>query len=577
MKYYKIIIVIIGLSVLLNACKKDFLEKIPTDEITAPSLFSTTDGLETYMNQFYDRSIFPFYYGRPGSSPGSATLDLGTDNLININLQHTEILRGLRTVPNDGGGWSFGNVRQINFFFDNYKVCEDDFDSYKQYLGEAYFFRAWIYYKLWMRFGAVPWFNTVVQTDNDAQLYGTKDPRNVVADHMLSDLDSAAMYLPANTGNGTRVNKWVALLLQSRIALYEGTWEKYHNGDPFGVSDPQPEKYFNKAVEAVSAMMNSGDLSIYNTGNPESDYYDLFIQRSYENVKEVLLWKEFSVDVGIVNYRNLRLELPRGYSITKSLADAYLCTDGQPISASPLFQGYDSLSVEAQNRDPRFYQTIFLPDQPWKIEGSETTTWREVYNDLNESPADNYSPAGYVMRKRYDPHMQYHDVTSETNPVILFRYAEALLNYAEAKAELGAITQSDLDQTINVLRDRAGMPHLMVSGITTDAEWNFPDLSPVINEIRRERRVELALEDLRWNDILRWAAADELIVSKRPKGFKGVQISSTLIPVDSDGFLDPFQDVLSGGYGFRLDQDYLWPLPTHELVLNPQLEQNPGW
>ncbi len=579
MKYFKIIGVFFAVSIAMNACNDDgFLEKLPTDEIVVQSLFKTADGLNTYMNQFYDRDIFPFRFGRPGQSPGSAHLDLGSDNLINLNLENTSIVRGIRTVPTSGGGWGFGQVREINFFFDNYKVCEDDFELWKQYLGEAYFFRAWIYYHLWVRFGAVPWFNTVVETDNNNQLYGKRTPRNIVADNMIRDLDSAAMYLPGNTGNGTRVNKWLALLLQSRIALYEGTWEKYHSGDPFGVSDSDPEKYFNKAVEAVTQMLNSGELGIYNTGHPETDYYDLFNLRSYNDVKEVLLWKEFSLGAGIVNYRNYRLELPRGYSITKSLADAYLCIDGKPISVSTLFQGHNNLTVEAENRDPRFYQTIFLPGQPWQItDAGDTTYWNAVYNKLNESPADNYAPAGYVMRKRYNPHMQYHDVTSETNPVILFRYAEALLNYAEAKAELGNITQSDLDRSVNVLRDRVGMAHLVKGSIAIDPDWKFPDLSPMINEIRRERRVELALEDLRWNDITRWAAAEELIVGKRPKGFKGSQISSTLIPVDKDGFLDPFKNVLPSGYGFRVNRDYLWPIPEHELVLNPDLEQNPGW
>ena len=121
------------------------------------------------------------------------------------------------------------------------------------------------------------------------------------------------------------------------------------------------------------------------------------------------------------------------------------------------------------------------------------------------------------------------------------------------------------------------MPNLNLAAITTDPMWDFPSLSPIINEIRRERNIELANEGFRWPDIARWAAADELIVGKRPKGFKGSQIASTTYPVDADGFLDPFLDALPSGYGFVIGRDYLNPVPRSEILFNPKLTQNPGW
>ena len=152
-----------------------------------------------------------------------------------------------------------------------------------------------------------------------------------------------------------------------------------------------------------------------------------------------------------------------------------------------------------------------------------------------------------------------------------------LLNYAEAKAELGTLTQADLDMTVNKLRDRVDMPHLDMGNITTDPNWNFPDLSPVINEIRRERRIELVSEGLRAFDIKRWAAADELIVGKRPKGFLASQLAKNPYPVDANGFLDPYQNQIPNGYGFNLDRDYLDAIPKTQIELNPNLTQNPGW
>jgi len=164
----------------------------------------------------------------------------------------------------------------------------------------------------------------------------------------------------------------------------------------------------------------------------------------------------------------------------------------------------------------------------------------------------------------------------------IFRYAEALLIYAEARAELGTITQEDVDKTINVLRDRVGTAHLNITNIPTDPKWFFPTLSPIINEVRRERQIELACEGFRWDDITRWAAADELIVGKR---FLGAKFNSTDYPelnaddyiLTDDGYIDFLRDQLPDGYGFRIDRDYLSPISTEELTLNPNLVQNPGW
>src|SRR5690606_866739 len=187
------------------------------------------------------------------------------------------------------------------------------------------------------------------------------------------------------------------------------------------------------------------------------------------------------------------------------------------------------------------------------------------------------APTGYVIQKGYNPNMEYHVQQYEETPSILYRYGEVLLNYAEAKAELGELTQQDLDKTINLLRKRVGMPDLEIGNISPDPNWSFPDLSPMINEIRRERRVELMAEGFRWDDIARWAAADELIIGQRPKGFKAAQLEKNPFTVDSEGFLDPFQKAIPNGYGFVEGRDYLSSIPGSEIVLNPDLTQNPGW
>ncbi|HLR32950.1 MAG TPA: RagB/SusD family nutrient uptake outer membrane protein, partial [Fodinibius sp.] len=205
-----------------------------------------------------------------------------------------------------------------------------------------------------------------------------------------------------------------------------------------------------------------------------------------------------------------------------------------------------------------------------------------------EKGGTDMSTTGYMIRKGStpDPDQNQGSSSSRYGEVdgMVFRYAEVLMNYAEAKAELGTLTQADLDQSINLIRERAGMPPLSINVGFTDPDWNFPDLSPIINEIRRERRIELALEGFRDDDLMRWAAADEIIQGSRWKGAKFIpgvsfpeiedQISN--IPVDENNYIDRYQNAMSS-FGFDASRDYLYPIPTNEISLNDSLTQNPGW
>lgn len=574
MKNLKIAISLIALIIISNGCNKDFLDRTPLDQVGSTDYFKSPADLKTYVNQFYTRSMFPIFREHGG--------DFGTDNAITIDI--STWLNGTNTLD-DAHSPSFGNVRAVNYFFDNYERVEEkaDFEEYQQYVGEAHFFRAMIYFSLLQSYGDIQWYTTTLGTESP-ELVDPRTPRNIVADNIIADLDTAASYLTEDKTDGaSRINKWIALLIQSRVALFEGSWEKYHNGTPFGVSNPDPDKYFAKAVEAAGAIMDSGLYDVYSTGNPSSDYHELFILRDYASNDEVMFWRKFDNLLGkgeaaFRNQPNHQGEWPYDHSYTKELADSYLCTDGQPISVSPLFQGYDSLKFEIQNRDPRFSLTFANPDIPWFIfDDGSTFTWGELVYELINTSAQYNSPAGYVNRKGYNPLKVYHVPQYEETPGIIYRYVEVLLNYAEAKAELGTISQGDIDISIKKLRDRVGMPNLNLAAITVDPDWDFPDLSPTINEIRRERRVELAAENLRSFDLKRWAAMDELIAGKRPKGFLASQITVNPNPVDGDGFLDPYQTKIPDGYGFNVGRDYLNAIPKDQLLLNPNLTQNPGW
>lgn len=554
-----------------TSCKnEDFLDRYPLDQVTDATFFSNSNDLKIYLNQFYNRNNFPLSIYTVG--------DLDADTHIS-DVSVNERLEGSLTI-NSGPALSYVNIRALNYFFDNYNKFEGDFESIKQYVGEAHFFRAFYYFELLKDFGAVQWITKVLKTDSP-ELYGNRDSRNIIADKIIADLDSAALYLTEEKTNGcSRINKWIALLYQSRVALYEGTWEKYHANDNFAAKESNPNKYLNKTIEAAIKIMNSGLYDIYSTGNFSEDYVNLFGLRDYSDNSEVMFWTKLSLDLGIFTRQLHYLSQPNGYGLTKSLTDSYLCIDGLPISKSPLFKGYNTLTDEVANRDPRFFQTIFTPEAPWKIINGDTIFWGDsdgLYHKLFSNNSLT-SVTGYMRRKHYNPNVIFHSQSYEETPSIQYRYAEVLLNFIEAKAELGTITQGDIDKSIKKLRSRVGMPNLFLNNIPNDPNWEFPNLPPIINEIRRERKIELTLERLRFDDLARWAAMDELIVGQRPKGCKASQFTITpKLAVDENGFIDVFQERLPNGWRFNVDRDYLYPIKEAELVLNPNLGQNPGW
>lgn len=265
---------------------------------------------------------------------------------------------------------------------------------------------------------------------------------------------------------------------------------------------------------------------------------------------------------------------------TKTAIDDYLCSDGQPAALSPLYQGDTTLVQVTTNRDPRLKQTIYTPGFPREIVGSDTT-WFYDRSDLWQSYYK--CNTGYQMCKGAvpDPN-QYYAGDVGTNPSPIFRYAEALLIFAEAKAELGTLTQEDVDKSINLLRARVNMPNLVLASIQTDPKWLFPSVNPIINEVRRERHIELQAEGYRWDDLCRWRA-HHLIVGVNPRGamFEPALYPELTVGVDVDvdamGYIILYVNQLPSGYGFNPERDYLFPFSIEQLTLNPNLVQNPGW
>ena len=569
--------VCIGL-IAFTSCNK-ILDKPPLDQITDQQLDFTASEMKLYSNQFYPS--FPGWF--PGAYTGGIFwLDNSSDNLVPGNYNYNAQLSGTGTVSASGGGWDWGNIRAVNYFLANYQKTPDPPASTNTYVGEMYFWRAWFYYNMLRQFGDLPWYNQPLTTEDMEALQAPRLKRNIIADSILKDLDSAASLLAeSGKAEALRINRGVALTFQSRVALYEATWEKYHNGTAFGVENADYNKYFKKAADAALAIMNAGYYNITPlTGDPKFGYWRLFNQQDLSGNSEMILWKKFDKSLGLTHFGQNMMAYGGGNTgLSKQLVDYYLCTDGKPITVSTLYKGDATLNEQVTNRDPRLSQTILLPGYPRIITNGDTTG-KFVLPDIN-LPGDGRCTTGFEIFKGIAPNDA--DGTGSSTASIIFRYAEVLLNYAEAKVELGEGTQDVLDKTINILRSRVSMPPLTVTVGFTDPNWEFKDISPLLNEVRRERRIELAVEGYRFDDLMRWAAA-QLI--KRPlygakyQQFVGQPFEPPLsgIPVSDDGYIFPLKNTpAANGYQFNPDRDYLLPIPSNELVLNKNLKQNPGW
>ena len=600
-------IFIMALIIIASSCNDDFLERAPLDAISDASYWKSTNDLKLYVNNLYNRDDLLSQSTGWSIGPMGWDADGGSDTQVRPT--YNTRMNGEATVPASGGGWATGDwltLRRINYFMDNYQKVEEltSFDAVKQYVGEALFFRSIFYFAKLRRFGDLPWASTTITMTSDI-LYQERLPRNQIVDSIMADIEKAVNYLPARAGGSWtgRLTKETAMALQARIALYEGTWEKYHNNTPFAAAVNQSAKFLQKAADVSGALIAMEEANGYpavdNVG-VEFGYRDLFNKETYASSKEVLFWRLYRAGE-ITNVWDRYACTGGGIGITKSFVDSHLKLDGTPVAPD-----YDdaTLMKVVEGRDPRLAQSIQVPSLEHYIWKNANPVRYFIAPFFDGWSSDESSHGGYQLYKGHN--FNYADARPQGQGIqaqIYFRYGEVLLIYAEAKAELGGITQADLDRSINKLRGRVEMPPLTTS-VAIDPNFEFASLSPVIQAIRRERKVEMAFEGQRVDDIMRWAAAGELIVGKIPVGAKLAQFQSfkftdylpeaapelarqatfdlriAALTADSRGYISFYGTRLNGGtqgYKFNLGRDYLYPIPTNELTLNPKLKQNPGW
>ena len=543
MKNIFIIIIISLFTAVACDINDEFMDRYPLDQISDANYWKTASDIEMFANQFYTK-LYDFRLAW-----------YNVDNFGDNQVPRTQnsYTWDNYTVPSSGGGWAksdWADIRSCNFALVRIANMTKT-PAVLEKEGEIRFFKAFFYYAKVKRYGDVPWLESDLATDSE-ELFKPRDPRTTVIDNILSNLDFAIANLPETSG-ADRLTKYAALALKSDVCLYEGTFRKYHN-----VAGGH-EALLRESAEASEEIINSGMFDIWSTGNPTWDYFDLFVQYELKGNPEGIMVQRYITNKRMHNNTRQSGEAYTGYS--KDYINSYLCTDGLPIALSPLYQGDAEWGDEIINRDPRLKQSIYTSDRPYRIYEDGST----MYKDLPEFI--NYCPTSYWITKAYSPYERDRLPSTSIIDDFIFRYAVVLLNYAEAKAELGECTQDVLDITINKIRDRVAMAHLTVDVGFEDPNWPAWEVavSPLINEIRRERRIEVCAEGRRWDDIVRWKAGKIL---ENPLTILGARDPST-----------GEYKVIYPGYGNRVwnDKLYLYPLPREELTLNPDLEQNPGW
>ena len=573
----------------------DMLDQYPLDAISPETYYNNADELRSATNQFY------------GMFPGAASgYTESADVVCTFNLPAE--VQGIRTVPTSGGGWNWEYLRAVNFYLSHSVRC-DDVDAREHFDGIARFFRAYFYFEKVKRFGEVPWFDRELSS-TDPELFRPRDSRDFIMDKILDDLTYAINNI-SDKKDLYNVTHWTALALKSRICLFEGTYRKYH-----GI--PGYEKFLDECATTSKLFIDNAPYAIYKTG--AQPYRDLFSSMNAIE-EEVILARDYDRAQNVMHEANANTLSPTygRPGMNKKIVNSYLMTNGDRFTDQP---GYETMQYydEMQNRDPRLTQTVVGPG------------YMRINSDKVESPNFSSSTTGYQITK-WVTDASGDGYMGSSNDYILFRAAEVYLNYAEAKAELGTLTQEDLEISIKKIRDRVGMPNIDMDAANANPdpylcalESGYQNVTGpnkgVILEIRRERTIELLLEGFRYYDIIRWKEGkmfeqpflgmyfpgltqgsgdnrydvfdmndgiagdkekvDICIYTGKKPSVKNIRkfykLGDEFVLTDGDKGNIICHDIEKEPRQWREDRDYLYPIPTQERLLsNGTLSQNPNW
>ncbi len=576
------------------------LEQEPQSTANKNVVFGSESGLQLYANSFYSTGDNDKILPTAGDIiRGDALAD------YSARTQVDDFLRQGAYGPRQSSGWNWRPLRNINYFLENNTNPAVSAETRRHYNALARFFRAWFYFDKVKRFGDVPWYGKTMAI-SDEELYKARDPRTMVMDSVLADLNYATANLRTTSDNSrSQITKAVVQGLKSRVCLFEGTFRKYHTSYNL---QSTANGWLTEAANAASEVIKSGAFSLNEAGGNDASYRQLFISNT-PVTNEIMLSNVMDLTLNVLHDANwwwTSATYGARVSLTRTFVNTYLNSDGTPFTSKADYKTLP-FAEEVKGRDKRLQQTI------------RTGSYKRVNAGVQEAapPVFSYTYTGYQPIKWTLDDMYYDGGSRNTNSVSLMRYAEILLNYAEAKAELGTFTDADWSLTVGALRKRAGI----TSGLTTKPttidpylQTNyFPGLSDAaLLEIRRERGIELALEGFRFYDIVRWnrgplmdqvwngfyvpaldtpmdlngdGSNDVLFYKVRPAttlpGVTYINVAETV-----NGVVNPQR--LSNNTSGELiwlnnvprrweEKHYLYPIPETDRLMNPALGQNPGW
>lgn len=554
--------VLVGGLLATSSCN-DFLDMKPLDQVTPGEYFSTADQVGAYCISQYN-GLFSTH---SGFGAGTVNNDKNTDNMVAGGYSSAYFEKGQWRVPNTGG-WDFSLIRYCNYFFETvipkYEagLITGGDDVIRHYIGEMYFIRAWVYYSKLKTFGDFPIVTKVLpDVKEELVAHSARRPRNEVARYIISQLDSAAMYMQEDiSGNKTRLTRDCALLVKSRVALYEATFEKYHRGTgrvPGDANWPGKKVYPNystdidqeinwfldQAMAAAEQVADKIQLT-ENTGltNPTgptaitnwNPYFEMFAAEDMSVYPEVLFWKDYLIsgDVAISHGTPAYIYSGGNNGMLKSFVDCFVMEDGLPYYKSNDYKGDKRIMDVKANRDLRLQLFLFGEDDMLPSKNTEDGTFKAFAQpNVISTEAQTIDQTGYRIRKclTYDKNQIVSGQSSSTTGCIIFRAVEAYLNYLEAYYVKNGKVDGKAAQYWKAVRTRAGInPDYTNSINNTDlaqetdlaAHPGGYEVDATLYNIRRERRCEFIGEGMRWDDLIRWRAWDALLTTKFiPEGY----------------------------------------------------------
>lgn len=577
---------LLATAVSFSSCD-DFLTRDPQDTVTdVPSFWNNEENLRTSFLDYYTY-FFPGYrssWERADNFAETNVADWTDDNAQEVATLFTKV-----APTTDAGNWNFKKIRNMNLLLSRIQSSTLGEEAKNHWSGVARLFRAMEYAKLVQKFGDVPYYDAVVGSTDNEQLYRARDPRTTVMDKVNEDLAFACANIRVNDGTkGLTVNRAVAQGFASRIMLFEGTWQKYHANNTAKAAE-----YLKAAKDYAAALMQTNAYSI------APSYKSLTTSEDLAGNPEIIMYRSYVENVvmhSLMSFQNTEMEMS---SPSRSFIDAFLTKNGLPIhqAGNTDYKGKE-YAKEIQNRDPR------LADNIDEESGLRLNGVAAVY------AASGYYANRYVNKDLINKPGGMSNTNTTDAPVM--KLNEVMMNYIEAAAELAdlgqyTLTQADFDKTINAIRDRQStqMPHVTLAGNAlkvNGVEINDPDrdatVKPIIWEIRRERRVELAYEGLRFNDLRRWGKLEYADMVKNKKLNMGAWINKADYPENAEALAkitlcDENGNIVTGNEGYIMpitevakmrqmaDKDYLYPIPVDQITMYEthgfKLTQNPGW